>query len=122
MKLSSPQTPVQTNTAASEEPHQTSASLGRSRRRSTCTCAYYRELRLCCQSVTNPPQDCNNRRYDEHDYNGSFEHGSTLLGKWEVLIIARSPVAIRPSANAAAPSIALATLRSSSHPSRLIFR
>jgi len=28
MKLSSPQTPAQTNTAASEEPHQTSASLG----------------------------------------------------------------------------------------------
>jgi hypothetical protein len=28
MKLSSPQTPVQTNKAASEEPHQTSASLG----------------------------------------------------------------------------------------------
>src|SRR5215831_4881232 len=45
-------------------------------------CAQHHSLRTNSggrlQSAIDQPQNCNNRRYDEYDYNGSFEHGSAL--------------------------------------------
>ena len=82
MKLSSPQTPVQTNKPASEEPHQTSASLGQSRRRLTCTCAY---LTKKPKAINNPADnDCASECPDkyakalvaEYDATNAAEHST----------------------------------------------
>src|SRR5262245_54014465 len=46
-------------------------------------CAQHHSLRTNSggrlQSAIDQPQNCNNRRYDEYDYNGSFEHRASAL-------------------------------------------